>query len=244
MRRHYESIRSTNEAAVSWARDESTPAPHGAIVTADAQTHGHGRRGRDWASPPGKGVYLSVVWRPEIAVADVGQLTMITAFAAASTIEKISSLSVSTKWPNDVLLNGKKIGGVLCETGLEKDRIAFVVAGVGLNINFTAAEFPERPIFPATSLAIETGKCFDVESAREVLVTCLQHEYSRYGDGEWNTQRGEFIAQCSILGEPVRVQNENGEYSGVAVGIDHNGLLVVQNENGLRTVAAGDVFTF
>jgi BirA family biotin operon repressor/biotin-[acetyl-CoA-carboxylase] ligase len=242
MRRHFETIDSTNEAAKQWACDANTPAPHGAVVTADEQTNGRGRRGRDWVSTQGKGIYLSVLWRPEIAVTQIGQLTIVVALAAARCIEEISSLRAQTKWPNDVLVNGKKIGGILCEAEIKNGRIEFVIAGVGLNINFDSDQLPPRPIFPATSLLLETGRTTEISLAREMLVKQLQQEYSRYADGQWNTQRGEFIERCVTLGKRVGVRNEGEEYSGVAVGVDKDGLLIVQTENGLREVVAGDVF--
>jgi BirA family biotin operon repressor/biotin-[acetyl-CoA-carboxylase] ligase len=241
LHRHLETLESTNETAKAWASDESTPAPHGASVSADEQTGGKGRRGRDWVSPKGRGVYLSVVWRPEIAAMQLGQMTIIVALAAAQTIEKLSGLEAQTKWPNDVLLRGRKIGGVLCEAEFASERVEFIVAGVGLNINLRADELPERPIFPATSLQIETGQEYCIEAARELLLQQLQQEYSRYAEGNWNAQRGEFIARCTLLGCPIEVRGERTTYSGVAVGVDRHGLLVVQNAEGLQTVAAGDV---
>jgi BirA family biotin operon repressor/biotin-[acetyl-CoA-carboxylase] ligase len=241
MHRHYESIGSTNDVARAWASDASAPAPHGAVVSADEQTNGHGRRGRDWVSPRGKGVYLSMVWRPQIEIAQVGQLTILVALATARAVEELSALRAQTKWPNDVLIGGRKLGGVLCEAQLDGARLSFVIAGVGLNLNFAREDLPERPVYPATSLLLESGREYAVETARDVLIASLQREYARYTDGEWNAQRGEFIARCILLGQPIRVQDEGEEYSGVAVGVDSDGLLVVQNSEGLRTIAAGDV---
>jgi BirA family transcriptional regulator, biotin operon repressor / biotin---[acetyl-CoA-carboxylase] ligase len=237
--RHFPTIDSTNEAAMQWARDSKVPAPHGAIVTADEQTAGRGRRGRDWVSPAGNGLYLSMIWRPQIELSQIGQLTIVVALATAQAAEEISGVKAHTKWPNDVLLRGRKVGGVLCEADLENTEVRCVVAGVGLNLNFEKNDLPERPVYPATSLAIETGKTFDIQHGRHVLIESMQQEYSRYANGEWNAQRGEFIARCATLGERVRVEGEVG--FGVAVGIDGNGFLVVQNADGLKTVAAGDV---
>lgn len=241
MRRHFATINSTNEAARLWARDESAPAPHGAFVSANEQTGGRGRRGREWVSPSGKGVYLSVVWRSGCAPSQVGRLTIVVALAAARAIEELSGIMAQTKWPNDILLRGRKVGGVLCEAELENMAVAFVVAGVGLNVNFTSEDLPDRPIFPASSLLLESGREFDVEAAREVLIARLEHEYARYESGQWNTQRGEFIARCAIIGEVVTIKGEQREYSAVATGIDEDGLLTVQTEHGLQSVAAGDV---
>ena len=239
LHRHFDTIDSTNEAAMQWARHSSAPAPHGAVVTADEQTAGRGRRGRDWVSPAGKGLYLSMVWRPQIEPSQIGQLTIIVALAAAQAIEKLSGIKAHTKWPNDVLVRGRKVGGVLCEADLENTEVRCVIAGVGLNLNFQKEDLPARPIYPATSLAIESGNTFHIEDGRVALAGALRQEYSRYATGDWNAQRGEFIARCATLGERVRVEGDK-EF-GVAVGIDTNGFLVVQNANGLKTVAAGDV---
>jgi len=241
MQRHYETIGSTNDAAKEWARDASTPAPHGAVVSADAQTRGRGRRGRDWVSPRGKGVYLSTVWRPQIAPEQIGQLTIITALGAARALEKLTAQRIETKWPNDLLLKRKKIGGILCEAEIKDGAIDFVIAGVGLNANFAASDFPERAIFPATSLLVETGKSWPIEELRDSCAQMLQAEYSRYTAGQWQNQRTEFIARCAIIGEPVSVRDEAQEYSGVAVGIDENGILMVQTATASRRVVSGDV---
>jgi BirA family biotin operon repressor/biotin-[acetyl-CoA-carboxylase] ligase len=239
LRRHFEVIDSTNSAAMQWALDQKSPAPHGAVVTADEQTAGRGRRGRDWVSPAGKGVYVSAIWRPQIEPGHIGQLTIVVALATALAMERISGVRAHTKWPNDVLVRGRKAGGVLCEADLGNGEVRCVVAGVGINLNFAEEDLPQRPVYPATSLLIETGNTFVIEAGRTTLIDSLQSEYSRYAAGEWNAQRGEFIARCATLGERVRVEGD--EEFGVAIGIDNNGYLVVQNANGLKTVAAGDV---
>lgn len=249
MHRHYSTIGSTNDVAKEWARAASTSVPHGAIVSADEQTHGRGRRGRSWVSPRGKGIYLSTVWRPKMAAHQIGRLTIVTALAAAQALEATAALRIETKWPNDLLINRKKVGGVLCEAefknnGTAEDAVEFVVAGIGLNINFEEEEFPQRTIFPATSLQIETGKIWPLEPLREACAQALQAEYSRYATGGWQTQRTEFIARCITIGELVTVENESQSYSGVAAGIDKNGTLTVQTETGIRPVVAGDVSLF
>ena len=241
LHRHFETIGSTNEEAKSWARDASTPAPHGAIVSAESQTKGRGRRGRDWVSPAGKGVYLSVIWRPKIAPPQIGQLTIITALAGARALKEISGLPIDTKWPNDLLVNRKKIGGILCESEIKNGEIEFAVAGVGLNANFTPEDLPDRPIFPATSLLMETGKTFAVEELQHACIRALQAEYSRYADGGWSTQRAEFIARCAIIGEHVFVRDELQEYSGVATNIDDDGILLIQTATETRRVLSGDI---
>ena len=241
MRQPYETIDSTNEAAKLWARAGSTPAAHGAVITADSQTRGRGRHGREWVSPPGKGVYLSMIWRPQIEAHQVGRLTIVAALGAARALESVAAKNIETKWPNDLLLNRKKIGGLLCEGELKSDGVEFVVAGIGLNANFEKEDFPDRPIFPATSLLLETGKSWPIEELREACIASLRQEYSRYESGQWQTQRAEFIARCAIIGEAVSVSSGEQEYSGVAVGIDEDGILLVQTASEMRRVVSGDV---
>lgn len=239
--RHFQSVRSTNDSARLWARDASNPAPHGAVVSADEQTGGRGRHGRDWVSPAGKGVYLSMIWRPEISPAQVGRLPLVTALAAARALEEVAGLRIETKWPNDLLREGKKIGGILCESEVVNSKIEFIIAGVGLNVNFQEEDFPERTVFPATSLLMQTRKEWPVEDVRNACARALELEYSRYARGEWESQRGEFIARCAIIGEVVRVRNNEQEYSAVATGIDSDGVLLVQTSSGINRVVAGDV---
>lgn len=241
LHRHFESIGSTNEEAKAWARDENSPAPHGAIVSAQSQTSGRGRRGRDWVSPAGKGVYLSIVWRPKIAPPQIGQLTIVTSLAAARALKEISGLNIDTKWPNDLLYQRKKIGGILCEAEIKNGQIEFVVAGVGLNANFAIEDLPERLVFPATSLLMATGKTFSVAILQNICMDALRSEYSRYDSGAWGSQRAEFIRHCAIIGEHISVRDETQEYSGIATNIDDDGILIIQTATATRRVLSGDV---
>ena len=241
MQRHFETIGSTNEEAKTWARDASTPAPHGAIVSAEKQTSGRGRRGRLWTSPAGKGVYLSIIWRPKIAPPQIGQLTIVTALAGARALKEISGLNIDLKWPNDLLYHRKKIGGILCEAEIKNGEIEFVVAGVGLNVNFAPEDLPERLVFPATSLLLATGKPFPIPALQSACIRALQAEYARYSSGSWSTQRAEFIRRCAIIGEHIFVRDEQQEYSGIATNIDDDGILIIQTADETRRVLSGDV---
>lgn len=240
MRRHYKTVDSTNEAAKIWARDTSEPAPHGAIVTADSQSAGRGRLGRDWASPAGKGVYLSAVWRPQLSLEESGRLALIVALAAAHALEEAADVKVQTKWPNDVLLDGRKVGGILCEGELEGGRLKFAIAGVGLNINFEEQDLPERPLYPATSLLIATGEEYEIQDVCDGLARSLETEYKLLDTGKWDAQRGEFIQRCVLIGEHVKVDTGMQVVEGLATGIDDAGSLLVQTSDGMQTVSAGD----
>lgn len=241
-RRHFEQIDSTNEAALQWAREG---APHGAIVTAQTQSAGRGRRGRDWVSPPDCGLYLSLILRPQNETGQVAHLTMLAALAASCALEKQTGLRVDVKWPNDVLLRGRKIGGILSEAEFKQGDAAsaldFVVVGLGLNINFSAHELPERPIFPASSLLIESGRTWEIETILAACLESLQTLLTDYELGLWDAIRQRFVASCIGIGEAVTVRLENETFQGLATGIDPQGALLVATGSGLRPVLAGDV---
>lgn len=236
-RRHFSTIDSTNEAARLWARNG---VGHGASVSADAQSEGRGRRGRSWVSPPGRGVYLSLVWRPDSEGAP-GRFTILAALAMANAVAQISGKQAHFKWPNDVLLNGRKIGGVLCEAEWKDGRLEWVVVGIGLNVRHEASDLPERPIFPATSLLLETGTLFEVEAVTQACLHALKVLWERYARGEWDVLKDEFEARCTGIGELVEVTMEAEQFFGIARGIDADGNLLVATADGLRCVVAGDV---
>ncbi len=237
-RRHFANIGSTNDEAKQWGRDGAS---HGATVTAAQQTGGRGRRGRSWESPAGKGVYLSVVLRPKLQTAQLPQLTILVALAGARAVENVAGVTCGVKWPNDILLHDKKIGGILCEAEWKDGELDFAVAGLGLNVNHTAEDLPARPIFPASSLLIETGNSFDVEEVTQNCLTDLEVLYAQWLKGDWPVQRREFEERCAGIGGLVTVTTETEKYFGVVRGIDENGVLQVATSAGPRRVVAGDV---
>jgi BirA family biotin operon repressor/biotin-[acetyl-CoA-carboxylase] ligase len=237
-RQHFETIVSTNDEAKTVGRNV---APHGATVTAAAQSGGRGRRGRSWESPGGKGVYLSVVLRPQLEVAQLPQLTILVALAAARAAEQICGLACGVKWPNDVLLRDKKIGGILCEAEWKYGKLDFVVAGLGLNVNHTLEDLPERPIFPASSLLIESGQAFNVEEVTQFCLASLEVLYAQWSRGEWPQLQREFEERSVGIGQLVTVTTETEKYFGIVRGLDENGVLLVATSDGQRRVVAGDV---
>ena len=133
-------------------------APEGTVVLADCQTGGKGRLGRSWVSPVGVNFYASVILRPGILPREAVQITFITSLAGASALRKSFAVEAQVKWPNDLLLNGKKVGGVLNELCASMDKINYLVLGLGMNLNMTLDQLPERGIFPATSVMLEKGE--------------------------------------------------------------------------------------
>ncbi len=245
--RHLETTASTNDVALQWAQDG---APHGAVVRADSQSAGRGRQGRNWISPRGCGLYFSLITRDEIALQAVPRLTMIAALATARALEKIAPASTraAVKWPNDIVLNEKKIGGVLCEARSRENaaqqgeaRAAFVVIGIGLNVNFARADLPPQTKIPASSLQIESGKSFDLNGVMAAVLREIEAAHREYSQGNWSELRREWMQRDFLQGRRVRVEGARETYRGVAVGVDENGLLRVSSEGKTRVVLAGDV---
>ena len=137
---HYENIASTNDAAYELAEKGE---PEGTLVVAEAQFHGKGRIGRKWVSPKGDGLYMSLILRPDMETDEIPSITLIAATSAVRTINELCRLDAKTKWPNDILINGKKLGGILTEIKAQPDAVDFLVLGVGINVNTPKSKLPD-----------------------------------------------------------------------------------------------------
>jgi BirA family biotin operon repressor/biotin-[acetyl-CoA-carboxylase] ligase len=237
---HYEeTVDSTNRVARELAR---SGAVEGTVVVADGQTAGRGRLGRAWFSPPGLNLYLSVVLRPSVPPARGPQLALVAASAVAATIVELSGARPAIKWPNDVLLGGRKVAGILTEMDSEADRVAFVVVGIGINLNMTReALTPElRPI--ATSLRDEIGREIDRAAFAGRLLAELERRYGRYTAEGFGALREEWESYSCLTGREVRVVGGNGRTDGRVLGIDEQGALRLRGADGVvRQILAGDV---
>lgn len=225
-RRHFAQIDSTNTYALNWA-----DAPHGALVWADSQTAGRGRLGRSWSSPAGLGLYFSLVLR-DLEPDKRARLSLLVGLAVAEAVEERSGLKAQIKWPNDILAQGHKIGGVLCEATSER-----VVAGVGLNLNQTLADLPDRPVFPASSLLSLAGRRFDVAGVLEQVLSSLD---VRLDQNDWPGQREAMTDRLFGLGEVARA----GGVVGLVQGIGEGGGLLLQSAGGRVEISSGEVEFF
>ena len=216
--------------------------PEGLVVIADRQTAGKGRLGRSWISPPAVNLYLSVLLRPPVLPVEAPQLTFLSAVAVVRTMIEVSGLEPTVKWPNDILLNGRKIAGLLNEMNSETDRVNYVVLGIGVNLNMTADQFPSRLRYPATSLGIELGRQVSrVEFARCLLkqIDVLYDEYLRTGA---RPVMAAWERHCDLTGKPVVVDCQSFLVKGVMAGLDDDGALLVKTPQGtFERVLAGDV---
>lgn len=229
----FESIGSTNDEA---RRLAEAGAPEGTLVVADEQVAGRGRGGRRWQTPRGAALAASFLLRPDLAPARLGRLTMLGGLAVAEAIEEITGRRTLLKWPNDALLDHKKVAGVLTESSAIGEKVAFAVIGMGINVNAGPAG---EVNFPATSLAEAVGQPLDRTALLAALVRRLSRHYLQIGA---ETLRDAWAARLAWKGERVVVEANEEIIEGLAEDVDADGALLVRRESGeLSRVAAGDV---
>lgn len=212
----------------------------GSVVVAEEQTAGRGRRGRTWASPPGRNLYVSVALVPALAAEEAWQLGLATALAVADACEEAAP--VALKWPNDVVAagDGRKLGGLLIETMAEADRLRGAVLGIGINVNWRRAEMPAELREQATSLADVAGEPVDREALLARLLEALGTETAAVEAGASPLDR--YRARCSTLGSDIEVETAEGRVTGRAVDLDPTGALVIEDGDGRRrTISSGEV---
>lgn len=217
-------------------------AAEGTVVLADHQSGGKGRLGRQWESPPGVNLYASVILRPQLAPYDAPQLTFLSAVATARAIQQTCGLQPSIKWPNDLLLRGRKVAGLLNEMHAETDRVGFVVLGIGVNLNMGAAQFPADLRTPATSLCLETGTWVSRTSFALQLIMELDRAYEEFRCHGFDPVRAEWSRLCNAAGRKVEVDSGGSVTEGFFDGVDHDGALLIRLADGGRErILSGDV---
>lgn len=232
---------STNIDAKRYAEEGE---PHGTTVVAEKQTAGRGRRGKYWESPPGSAIYMTIMLKPDFAPDKASMLTLVMALSVAEAITEATGLSAGIKWPNDVVVNKKKVCGILTELNVETDYIQYVVIGVGINVNNgSPEEFPEEIRKTATSLKIESG----VQLSRASLIERVLEHFEKNYDTFVTTLDLRLLTEAYSryllnLNAEVCVLDPKGSYTGIARGINTTGELLVEKENGeMEAVYAGEV---
>src|SRR5215831_4589679 len=235
---HFFRTDSTNRVAMDLGY---TGAAEGAVVLAEEQTAGRGRSGRSWHSERGAGLYVTLSLRPRLAPAQAPLLTMMAGLSAHTAILAQTGLNVELKWPNDLLLNGKKLGGILTEMHAEPSAVRFVIVGIGINVN--QEEFPAELSGIATSLRREAGRTFSRVELLVKLLSQFETDYNRFlREGPaYVVERFQLISSFAN-GRRVRVDTGLQTYAGITDGLSPEGLLIVKKEDGGSvTVIAGDV---
>lgn len=216
-------------------------APHGTLVVAGQQSKGRGRRGRGWESPPGCSIYMSILLRPEFLPSKAPMLTLIMAYSVAKALRACTGMEVKIKWPNDIVLNGKKLVGILTEMSTEIDYINHVVIGVGVNVNM--ASFSEEIAKTATSLRIETGEIIKRGALIVEMMKHFEQNYEMYLKTEdLSGIREAYNGLLVNCGKEVRILGAREPYQAVALGINDSGELLVRKQDGSQeAVYAGEV---
>lgn len=216
-------------------------APHGTLVVAGQQSAGRGRRGRGWESPPGCSIYMSILLRPEFLPSKAPMLTLIMAYSVAKALRACTGMEVKIKWPNDIVLNGKKLVGILTEMSTEIDYINHVVIGVGVNVNM--ASFSEEIAKTATSLRIETGEIIKRSTLIVEMMKHFEKNYEMYLKTEdLSGIREAYNGLLVNCGKEVRILGAREPYQAVALGINDSGELLVRKQDGSQeAVYAGEV---
>jgi BirA family biotin operon repressor/biotin-[acetyl-CoA-carboxylase] ligase len=236
---YFQEIDSTNSHA---RRLAETGAPEGEVVIAEHQSDGRGRLGRSWVSPPFSNLYCSLVLRPALAPAHAPQITLMAAVALADTIASFVADRPAIKWPNDILIDGKKLAGILTESACDAKRIEFVILGIGVNLNFPRERMPETIRDRATSLMEVAGNTLSRELFLRRLIQDLDRCYGTLGDLGFAAIAPRWEAYFALRGRRVRVEMVDETLSGTATGIDGDGALLLEAEDGvLHRVLAGDV---
>ncbi len=233
----FDALDSTNEEA---KRRASAGAPEGTLVWARTQSVGRARRGRAWISEPGN-LYMSIVLRPAYPPAVAAQLGFAAALAVGEAALPLLPRpeALRYKWPNDVLVDGRKVSGILLESqAAGEGRLDWLVAGIGVNI----ASFPPNAEYPATSLAAAGARSVSVEALLEAVARRFHFWYERWRDEGFAPLRAAWLARALGLGEAIRVRLPGGESSGRFAGLDEAGALLLADGTQERRIAAGDVF--
>ena len=230
---------STNLQACRFGDDGES---EGLVVIAEQQRSGKGRMGRYWESPAGVNLYISILLRPAILPFDAPKLTFLSAVAVCRAILSVTGLQASVKWPNDVLLQGKKVAGLLNEMSAETDRVHYVVLGIGVNLNMQEDQFPDNLRYPATSLAIAGDRPVSRLDFTRALLREIDAWYQIFLQQGSEPVLDAWVQLCDMTGKAVRVDCNEVQIEGVMAGIAEDGALLVRTATGkMERFYAGDV---
>ncbi|MGH8015941.1 MAG: biotin--[acetyl-CoA-carboxylase] ligase [Candidatus Zixiibacteriota bacterium] len=231
-------VKSTNDIANELAEKGAV---EGTIVTAEKQTLGKGRLGRSWHSPEKMGIYVSIVLRPKFPPEKAPGLSIMSALAVAETVVERGVKKVQIKWPNDVLINGRKVAGVLTELSAEKNKINHVIVGIGINVKQTESDFPANIRNNATSVERESKKELKRVELLKMLLQVFEKEYQQYRKNQLLKSLPRIRKLSSILNQEITLSWPGNTLNGTAVDIDASGALIVESNGNRTTVSSGEV---
>jgi BirA family transcriptional regulator, biotin operon repressor / biotin---[acetyl-CoA-carboxylase] ligase len=220
---------STNNLVKEYAKNN---AQEGLVIVADSQTKGRGRTGKSWHSPPKTGIYLSILLKPNLKHDQLSLITLLAGVSAVLTINEFSLHRASLKWPNDILINGKKICGLLCEMIQKQEKSLYLVIGIGLNVNQTSEQFPEDLKKTATSLKITNGSPVNRFTVIKSFLTNLDREYHFFLNKGGHSVIKKWSLNTNVFGKTVSIKHGPNIIKGTAIRLDELGRLVLLMNNG------------
>lgn len=232
----FDTIDSTNNCARALA---GCFAEEGTVVIADHQSAGRGRLGRSWDSPASENLMFSVILRPTLSPDATNLLPLVTAVAVASAIEESTGLKADCKWPNDLLLGGKKVAGILLEGSLKQNAVEFVVIGIGVNVNQVV--FPTELAPRATSLRLAGGREVDRVRLFQSILRSIEHLHARLAPSHFKGVLPLWLARSRMINRQISVSQQGSVLSGVVRGLSDDGGLILNSSGTQHTLFAGDV---
>jgi len=226
---HKEKTESTQLIGHQAAREN---VPHGTVIIADEQTGGRGRMNRQWHSSKDKGMWISIILRPEMLPNHASQLTLLTATVLADVLQSLDNVNPLIKWPNDVLLHQKKIAGILTEMQAEQDRIQYILIGVGLNVNQSPSDFHPDLQVKATSLKIETGKNWSIKNIIQSFLTSFEASFDSYMANGFSPIKKKWESYGFKVNEKINIKTFHDEWEGKFLGIAEDGALLTESKSG------------
>ncbi len=237
----FNQITSTNDFAKKLLEQN---APEGTLIIAEYQTQGRGRLGRSWLAPPGKALLFSLILKPETPMKKIGLVSLLASIAVAEAMESLVNVKPALKWPNDILLNNKKICGILLETVTNNfsDLCSFIILGVGINLTQQVEDFPKDIKATATSLLIETGQKIDRLNLLSTILSILEDKYLRFKNGEDTFIGQEWLQYCPFVNQSIYIKMNHDELRGIFAGLDQNGSLLLKDAaNNIRKISYGEI---
>lgn len=235
----YKKVGSTNTIAEGLAEKG---AAEGLVVLADCQEKGRGRLGRLWVSPPGVNIYMSIILRPKIKLKDATLITIMASVGCATALRRATGLKVTIKWPNDLMVSDKKIGGILTELKTDPHHIIFTIMGIGINVNMDIDAFPEDVKKIATSVKNEIGTPYPrIEIIAEIL-NAIDRWYRILKEMDRKRLLSEWQRLTSTIGKEVKVTVGKETFTGLAESIDNEGMLILRLPSGVhKRISSGDL---
>ena len=238
---YYDTIDSTTKVARNMCIGGNHESLNGTVIIAEEQTGGVGRLGRAWSSPRG-GLWISIILKPKIDMGHLFTVTMAASIAIARAIKRETGIGALIKWPNDIYIGDRKVGGLLVEISAETDKINYCIIGIGIDVNVRQEDFPEDMVTPITSISAETGNEINRAALLARILRGFEQRYKLLEEEEYTSIITEWKSLSLTLDKRVQIKTLKKAYTGVAIDIDEHGALIIRKDNGkIERCISGDI---